>query len=89
MTGPRQREGERKKVLMGSRPEGQGKTGGRTEGYRKQMRDREPESWILRKREGRGAGHRDRETMRATERMTERWSTRKNRDRERDRQVKQ
>ena len=74
---------------MGSRPEGQGKTGGRTEGYRKQVRDREPESWILRKREGRGAGRRDRETMRATERMTERWSMRKNRDRERDRQMKQ
>ena len=85
----REREQGEEKILMGSRPEGQGKTGGRTEGYRKQVRDREPESWILRKREGRGAGHRDRETMRATERMTERWSTRKNRDRERDRQMKQ
>ena len=66
---------------MGSRPEGQGKTGGRTEGYRKQVRDRETESGILRKREGQGAGCWDRETMRATEIMTERWSTTENRDR--------
>ena len=39
---------ERKKgVMMGSRPEGQGKTRGRTEQQRKQVRDWEPERRIL------------------------------------------
>ena len=69
VTGPRQRDGERKNLVMGSRPEGQGKTGGRTAGYRKQVRDREPESGILQKRAGWGSGRWRREATRATEKM--------------------
>ena len=44
-----------KNIVMGSRPEGQGKTGGRTEGYRKQVRDWQPESRMLQKRQEMGS----------------------------------
>ena len=53
------------------------------------MRHSEPESRIVRKREGQGAGRRDREQTRAAERMTERWSTRQDRDRKQNREVQQ
>jgi len=44
----REREKDREKeVMMGSMPEGQGKTRGRTEQQRKQVRDWEPERRIL------------------------------------------
>lgn len=56
---------------MGSRKEGEE---GQSEGYRKLVRDGEPEDRMQRTRGGQEAGHWDRGRMRVTWGTTERWS---------------